>query len=59
MATDIQPLSVVENCGFQRLMALLAPKYKIPSRKYFTETSLPAIYNEMKVMESGIKFILC
>ena len=33
---DSQPLSVVEHEGFQELMQTLAPHYKKPSRKYFT-----------------------
>ncbi|CAD7093955.1 unnamed protein product [Hermetia illucens] len=34
---DSEPISVVENEGFQYLMKLVAPLYKIPSRRTFDE----------------------
>lgn len=33
ICTDYQPLSIVENEGFQHLLKTAAPQYKIPSRK--------------------------
>jgi len=40
IAIDIQPIQIVENKGFQFLLNQLEPRYKIPSRKYFTENVL-------------------
>lgn len=54
IAVDLQPLQIVENVGFGRLLNLLQPKYKIKSRKYFTNTLLPKIYAQMKVREELI-----
>ena len=38
-----QPTSVVENSGIKALIHALAPKYRIPSRKYFAGTVIPNI----------------
>ena len=43
MALDYQPLSVVNDVGFISLLQMIEPKYKVPSRKYFTENVLPKI----------------
>ena len=43
MALDNQPLSVVSDLGFTRLLHTIEPRYKIPSRKYFTDNVLPKI----------------
>lgn len=37
------PLSFVDNVGFRLFMAHAVPKYKVPSRKYITETAVPAL----------------
>ncbi len=44
---DSQPLSVVENEGFRRLVEHLEPRYSLPSRKYFSETALPELYKKV------------
>jgi hAT family C-terminal dimerisation region len=44
IAADMQPLSIVENIGFKRLLNVLEPRYKIPSRSYFTRTVIPDMY---------------
>lgn len=49
IATDIRPLSIVENEGFRRLLNFAAPKYKIKSRSYFTTTLLPQLYDRVKI----------
>ena len=49
IATDIQPLSVVENIGFKRLINKIQPRYKIPSRIYFSNTLMPKMMEQMKV----------
>jgi len=43
MALDYQPLSVVTDVGFIRLLQVVKPMYKMPSRKYFTDNVLPKI----------------
>ena len=49
LAVDCQPLSVVEDVGFKRVLQILEPCYKCPSRKYFTDTMyVPKIYTGMK-----------
>ncbi|CAK1584862.1 unnamed protein product [Parnassius mnemosyne] len=47
-ATDNQPISILENKGFNRLLHLLKPKYKLPGRKYMSEVVIPAIYERVK-----------
>ncbi len=44
---DDQPLSVVENTGFRRLMDHLEPRYSLPSRTYISETALPELYSRV------------
>lgn len=48
IAVDMRPFSVVENAGFQDMLRTLEPRYKIPSRTYFTDTVVPALYNKTK-----------
>lgn len=48
IAVDNQPISMLENNGFQRLMNTLKPKYQIPSRKYMSEVVIPEVYTKVK-----------
>ena len=48
LAVDCQPLSMVEDVGFKRVLQILEPRYKCPSRKYFTDTIVPKINTGMK-----------
>lgn len=48
IAKDLRPFSVVDNEGFKRLVNMLEPKYKIPSRPHFSQTVLPALYKETR-----------
>ncbi len=43
IAVDDQPFSVVENPGFRKLIAHLEPRYTLPSRRFFSDVSLPAL----------------
>lgn len=53
---DLRPYSVVENEGFRKMLDTLEPRYEIPSRKYFTETAIPALYDETRVkVENALK----
>ena len=42
---DLQPLSVVEDKGFKKLVNGLNPRYDLPSRREIGRTLLPSIYN--------------
>ncbi|CAB4011938.1 zinc finger BED domain-containing 1-like [Paramuricea clavata] len=45
ITSDLQPLSVVEDAGFQSLLHLLDPRYKLPSRRTMTRM-LPDMYSK-------------
>ena len=44
IAKDLRPYSVVENEGFVCMLQTAEPRYAIPSRKFFTETAVPQLY---------------
>ena len=44
----MQPLSVVENKGFLELMKVAKPRFKVPSRGYFTKTVIPSLFSRVK-----------
>ncbi|XP_038157148.1 zinc finger BED domain-containing protein 4-like [Cyprinodon tularosa] len=48
IALDDQPLSVIEDIGFRRLLSVLEPRYEIPSRQYITDRELPKLYDFVK-----------
>lgn len=48
IALDDQPLSVVDNLGFRRLLCILEPRYEIPSRNHITDTVLPKLHDFTK-----------
>lgn len=56
IAKDLRPYSVVENQGFRTMLQVLEPRYTLPSRRYFSETAVPALYSECKdhILESLI-----
>uniref|UniRef100_A0A3Q2CC25 HAT C-terminal dimerisation domain-containing protein n=1 Tax=Cyprinodon variegatus TaxID=28743 RepID=A0A3Q2CC25_CYPVA len=43
---DLQPLSIVEDKGFQDFVKTLDSRYNIPSRKSLIERKLPALYED-------------
>ena len=45
IALGDQPFSVVEDPSFRSLLAHLEPRYTLPSRRYFSDVSLPALYD--------------
>lgn len=47
MAIDLQPISIVEDVAFQRLVKMLEPRYVMPKRKHFSQEVIPAMYNEV------------
>ena len=48
IALDYPPFSIVDDVGFNCLLQVLEPQYTIPSRKYFTETVPPNIYERLR-----------
>ncbi len=48
IALDDQPISVVENTGFRRLLEFLEPRYELPSRHFITSTAIPELYNKVR-----------
>ncbi|XP_063240561.1 zinc finger BED domain-containing protein 4-like [Bacillus rossius redtenbacheri] len=44
ICVDNQPLSVVENKGFRKLIAFLEPRYSMVSRKFLANTLIPEMY---------------
>ena len=59
IATDIQPMSVVEDKGFQEFVNALDPRYVLPSRRTITRSMLPTRYehfwDELKVQMSCVQ----
>ena len=54
IAIDSQPIYIVEDPGFISFVKSLEPRYKIPSRKYFTEKVFPKIIKGVKVVVDKI-----
>uniref|UniRef100_A0A8D0G2D8 BED-type domain-containing protein n=1 Tax=Sphenodon punctatus TaxID=8508 RepID=A0A8D0G2D8_SPHPU len=44
LAVDMLPFSFVENAGFQEVMSVAVPRWKVPSRVYFAKTAIPELY---------------
>lgn len=55
MCTDMQPFSVVQHEGFMRLLHILQPRYRVPSRKHFSTTVIPNMYERLVLK---VKFLL-
>lgn len=45
---DFQPFRIVEDQGFRSLINFAFPHYTIPSRKYFSNNMLPAMYEKVR-----------
>nr|XP_057933853.1 zinc finger BED domain-containing protein 4 [Doryrhamphus excisus] len=48
LALDLQPSSMVENAGLNRLLEYLQPQYCLPPSSYFTSTAIPDMYEKVK-----------
>ncbi len=48
IVSDLQPVSIVEDSGFQQFVNVLDPKYTAPSRRTIMRESLPMIYETKK-----------
>ena len=45
---DSLPIQTVERPGFTALLKAFDSRYRIPSRKYFSQTALPSLYSTTK-----------
>ncbi|XP_070792477.1 uncharacterized protein [Pituophis catenifer annectens] len=54
VALDDQPFRMVEDAGFQHLLKLLAPKYKIPSCATFSRPIVPSLYQACREEALGM-----
>ena len=48
IAVDAEPYLMVHRPGFTNLMKIVAPRYRMPCRKVFSEKVVPGIYEELK-----------
>ena len=48
LCKDMLPIYTVEKTGFQRMLKCFDSQYQLPSRKYFSATAIPKLYNEVK-----------
>lgn len=47
IGTTMQPYNLVENKAFIDMINTLNPRYKLPGRKYFSQTGIPKLYNDV------------
>lgn len=56
IALDYQPISIVEDRGFKRVMAAAEDKFVLPSRKLLSQKLIPNMYVDRKnVLMTEIK----
>ena len=48
LAKDMLPAYTVEKAGFKQMLSKFNPRYKLPSRNYFSRVAIPALYSEIK-----------
>ncbi|KAI4878296.1 hypothetical protein NFI96_010735, partial [Prochilodus magdalenae] len=48
IAREMLPMRLVESESFTELVNVLEPRYTVPSRKYFSGTALPTLYNDTR-----------
>ncbi len=48
IAKDMVPIYIVEKPGFIHMLKVLGCRYVLPSRQYFSEVALPALYNSTR-----------
>lgn len=54
IAEDMQPFSIVENRGFQKLVRLLDSRYTLPSRRTIERTLIPNVYETTRAKVFGL-----
>jgi len=47
-AIDCQPISMIDDVGFNQMLKVLEPRYHCPSTKWFTEVIISKIFSEMR-----------
>ncbi|KAE9521467.1 hypothetical protein AGLY_018141 [Aphis glycines] len=59
IALDYQPISIVEDYGFKRVIAAAEDRYVLPSRKLLSQKLIPELYaNKKKLLMTEIKMDL-
>ncbi len=48
LAKDMMPIHTVSKVGFQKMIRSLDKKYQLPSRNYFSQVAIPALYNSRR-----------
>ena len=48
IAIDNQPISIVENAGFHRLMGKAEARYSMPGRNFMISNIIPVIYTTVR-----------
>lgn len=48
IATDMEPYQIVERQGFRNLLKTVEKRYELPSRKYFAETVIPGLCENLR-----------
>ena len=48
LCKDMLPIYSVEKKGFRDMLKTFDPRYDLPSRKYFSQTAIPALYTSIK-----------
>ena len=54
LAKDMVPIYTVEKPGFKQLISTLDRQYELPSRKYFTKTTIPTLYTTRDIVATEI-----
>ncbi|XP_076849420.1 E3 SUMO-protein ligase ZBED1-like [Brachyhypopomus gauderio] len=56
IAREMLPMRLVESESFTELVNVLEPRYTVPSRKYFSGTALPTLYDDTrKAVEKAVQ----
>ncbi|XP_014187161.1 E3 SUMO-protein ligase ZBED1, partial [Haplochromis burtoni] len=53
LARDMMPIQSVEIEDFKKMLKMLDPRYKLPTKKYFSKVALPALYEEIRTEVSN------
>ena len=54
----MQPYYTVERPGFKKMVSKLNPRYKLPSRKHFSQQEIPRLYNLDSIQATEPTFLL-
>ena len=48
IAKDMLPLQIVDKPGFRHMLSKLNPRYNLPSRRHFSDISIPRLYSQIR-----------